>query len=199
MFKVRPQLTYISAQKRSTMPNYANGKIYAIRSRSRPDLVNIGSTTQPLSKRYAQHMKDFRDPNKNTSSQEVIGIGDSYIELIELWPCTTHEELLKREGEHQRSTPCVNVRIAGRTQADWVNENKEYRAAYRRQHHQDNRERDLARGAAYDLANKEKIAAHKSEKCECECGATHARSNKVGHYRSKKHQSAMAVLEFIYS
>lgn len=46
------------------MPNYANGKIYAIRSRSRLDLVYIGSTTQQLSKRYAEHVQHFRHQKK---------------------------------------------------------------------------------------------------------------------------------------
>ena len=44
------------------MPNYQNGKVYSIRSHSRPDLVYVGSTTQPLSKRFGGH-KELKNKN----------------------------------------------------------------------------------------------------------------------------------------
>src|SRR5688500_6470539 len=114
------------------MPNYANGKIYAIRSRSRPDLVYIGSTTQQLSKRYAEHVRDWRAGEGKVISYLVIEIGDSYIELIEAYPCKNKEELRRREGEVQRSIPCVNIRIEGRTPAEYREDNKEEIDAYHR-------------------------------------------------------------------
>ena len=86
------------------MPNYQNGKIYSIRSRSRPDLVYVGSTTQPLSKRLGEH----KTPRKKTSSKQIIELGDAYIELIENYSCENKEELLKREGEIMRSMECLN-------------------------------------------------------------------------------------------
>jgi hypothetical protein len=86
------------------MPNYQNGKIYSIRSRSNLDLVYVGSTTQPLSKRFGGHK---RQSNK-TSSKHIINLGDGYIELIENFSCNSKEELLKREGEIMRSMDCVN-------------------------------------------------------------------------------------------
>ena len=69
------------------MRNYQNGKIYTVRSRSRPDLVYVGSTIQPLSVRMGMH----RIPSNNLSSKQVVVIGDAYIELIELYPCSSKE------------------------------------------------------------------------------------------------------------
>ena len=40
--------------------NYQNGKIYTIRSRSRPDLIYVGSTIQSLSTRFGEHKKTIK-------------------------------------------------------------------------------------------------------------------------------------------
>ena len=53
------------------------------------------------------------------SSFLVIELGDSYVELVENYPCANKEELRRREGQLQRSLPCVNVKVAGRTAAEW--------------------------------------------------------------------------------
>lgn len=37
------------------MPDYSNGKIYTIRCYSNPNHIYVGSTTQPLSKRFGGH------------------------------------------------------------------------------------------------------------------------------------------------
>ena len=81
------------------MPNYQQGKIYSIRSHSRPDLIYIGSTTQPLSKRMGLH----RDVSSRCSSKEIIAVGDAYIELIENFPCNDKYELNARENRHMRA------------------------------------------------------------------------------------------------
>jgi hypothetical protein len=92
-------------EKKRRMPDYQNGKIYSIRSRSNLDLVYVGSTTQPLSKRFGEHKKQS---NKIKTSKKIIDLGDAYIELIENFSCNSKEELLKREGEIMRSMDCVN-------------------------------------------------------------------------------------------
>ena len=81
------------------MPNFQQSKIYSIRSHSRPDLIYIGSTTQPLSKRMVQH----REARSKCSSKEIIAIGDAYIELIENFPCNDKYELNARENRHMRA------------------------------------------------------------------------------------------------
>lgn len=177
--------------------DYARGKIYAIRSRSRLDLVYIGSTTQRLSERFACHKAQFRKHDQWISSFLVIEIGDSYIELIKNYPCASREELLRGEGQVQRSMPCVNVNIAGRTPAEWYRD-KDYYAC--------NREALIDYQKNYREANPEKALKNKADvklrnatRYECICGCVPLRGARTMHERSSKHRQAAAVLEFIYS
>lgn len=88
--------------------NYQNGKIYTIRSRSRPDLIYVGSTIQPLSVRMGKHKK----PANTCTSKQIIELSDAYIELLETYPCQNIEELRLRENHHMRSMDCVNKMLA---------------------------------------------------------------------------------------
>ena len=91
--------------------NYQNGKIYAIRS-NETDKFYIGSTTQPLHKRFSAHKS-----NEKCSSSYMFCFPDVYIELIESYPCNTKEELNRREGEliRENISKVVNKSIAGRS------------------------------------------------------------------------------------
>jgi hypothetical protein len=139
--------------------NYQNGKIYSIRSRSRPDLVYVGSTTQPLSKRFGEHKK----PSNILTSQRVIEIGDAYIELIENYPCFGKEELNRREGQIMRTMDCVNRCIAGRTSAEYNQDNKEQITSRNKQYNQDNKEQITSRNKQYRQDNKEQITIWKKQ------------------------------------
>ena len=103
------------------MPNYQNSKVYSIRSLSRPELIYVGSTTQPLSKRMVQHRSAL-----TCVSKEIIDIGDAYIELIENYPCNDKNQLLARENRYMRGLNCLNKKLAiqdcphGRKQYDCV-------------------------------------------------------------------------------
>lgn len=105
------------------MSDYSKGKIYAIRSHS-IDKVYVGSTTQPLSKRMAEHRSCLK-LNRNRMSGEILQYPDAYIELIENFPCENKEQLNKREGEIIRSMDCVNKRIAGRTMPEYRKDTKD--------------------------------------------------------------------------
>ena len=83
------------------MPDYSQGKIYAIKSPS-CDSIYIGSTTKKyLSQRMATHRCNYIGWFKNNSdwysSFLVLSFEDAYIELIEEYPCKSKEELVKRE------------------------------------------------------------------------------------------------------
>ena len=116
------------------MPDYKNGRIYAIRSHQ-TDQIYIGSTTQTLAERLRCHKKIIN--TKNCSSKLILEHEDAYIELIELFPCNSREELNKKEGEHIRSNNCVNKNIAGRTKTEYQKEyekdNKEKILEYKKQ------------------------------------------------------------------
>ena len=138
------------------MPNYQNGKIYSVRSRSRTDLVYIGSTVRPLSERFASHNK----PGDKTRSKQIIELGDAYIELIEDYPCENIEQLNRREGQIQQSIECVNRCIAGRTKKEYAQDNKEHIKTRMARYCQDNKDILDVKHKQYYQANKEAIAAH---------------------------------------
>ena len=157
--------------------DYSNGKIYIIRN-SENDSTYIGSTTQKLSERMAQHRKATRNPRafnyKIYRFINEIGIDKFYIELIEYYPCSTNEELHRREGEIIREwKPDLNKHVAGRTM-------KEYKVECVEQI----RERDRKRHAL----NKDARLQQRKQPFECCCGSTIRRDGKAEHERTKKHQ-----------
>ena len=112
------------------MVNYQNGKIYVLRSYQTDD-VYIGSTTKRLCDRKSGHRVFYKRWINGKSriyiaSFKLSQFDDMYIELVENFPCNSKEELLKREGEVIRATPnCVNINIAGRTDKEYYQDNKE--------------------------------------------------------------------------
>jgi hypothetical protein len=93
------------------MPNYANAKIYALRSFQTEDIY-IGSTTQPLKARLWKHRNSFKSWKEENfvyiTSYEILKFDDCYIELICDFPCENKEQLLKKEGESIREIECIN-------------------------------------------------------------------------------------------
>ena len=194
------------------MPNFQNGKIYAIRSHQ-TEQVYVGSTTQPLSVRLGKH----RYASNPTSSSAIMRFPDAYIELIENYPCADKNELNRREGEFIRSMDCVNRCIAGRTDAEYRADYREERKQRHREYHAAHKERLNQQCREYQAAHKEELkqssreyranhmeehnqrsreyyAAHKHT-CVCMCGATYNSGNKhtrLRHYKSQRHTSFVA-------
>ena len=137
------------------MPNYQNGKIYAIKS-YQTELIYIGSTVRPLSQRLGQHRTNYKN-NTGISSKELLKYSDYYIELIENFPCNSKEELEKQEGIHIRknSNICVNCYIAGRTYKEWTNDNVEKIKEYQKKYRLNNVEKIKEKGKDYYENNKE--------------------------------------------
>src|SRR5210317_20104 len=167
------------------MPNYANGKLYTIRSHQ-TDKVYVGSTIQDLSVRMAGHRKAFKRYNKGVgkyvTSFELLKYDDAYIELIELYPCNSKVELDRAEGIHIRQMDCVNKNIAGRTRAEYRQDNKEELQEYR----QNNKEYYKEYKKKYYQDNRERIKELVNKKFICECGGKYTHGNKPRHLRSKK-------------
>jgi patatin-like phospholipase/acyl hydrolase len=145
------------------MPDYQQGKIYKLYIN---DLVYIGSTAQPrLSMRLGQHKSKYKQWVKNrdeyVSSFELFKVGTPTIELIELFPCGSKDELRAREGYHQRANNCVNKNIAGRSKTEY---GEAYREANRPQivekkkvYYEANRPHILERQKAYKEENQQQI------------------------------------------
>jgi len=127
----------------------------------------------------AEHRSKYMSWNNGksgyTSSFELFdryGIENCSIELIEIFPCNSKDELSKREGSYIRNLNCVNKNIAGRTQTDWFNVNKGKKAEYDKE---------------YRDANRNTILEKQKEKYTCVCGSTLRKSDKSRHEKSKKH------------
>ncbi len=87
------------------MPDYKNSKIYTIRCKTDNNLIYVGSTTQPLSKRMVEHRSKHNEEKSDSYTNPLyikmreFGIENFFIELYEDYPCERKEQLEKREGE----------------------------------------------------------------------------------------------------
>ena len=123
------------------MPNYHDGKIYAIRCLTTGKQY-IGSTTaKTLAKRLAEHKcahtRHIKNLANKTASFEIIEQGNYRMELIELCPCNSKDELHAREGHFIRTIDCANKVVAGRSQQEYRQTHKEEITKYL----QDNKEK----------------------------------------------------------
>jgi hypothetical protein len=180
------------------MPNYQNGKIYKLWSPEGDDIY-IGSTTQSLAVRKAKHKA-----KKHNCCSKILfeKYDDVRIELLECCPCDNKEELTKREGHHIRNNTCVNKRIAGRTDKEYYEDNKEqikeqkkdYREKNKEQikeqkkdYREKNKEQIKEQKKDYRDANKEQIKEKKSIRVICECGLEVNKNSIARHRRSQRH------------
>ena len=110
------------------MPDYSKGKIYKLWSPS-TGLTYIGSTCQSIAMRLAGHVrsKKCHDIGKYNyvTSFEILEYNDYRIDLLEEYPCENRMQLNKREGEIITQIDCINKNIAGRTQKQYYEANKE--------------------------------------------------------------------------
>ena len=156
------------------MNKYQNGKIYKIVDVGYSKCY-IGSTTESLSQRmtrhraaYLKYLRDGRVKLKSTVIFDEYSPENCKIELIELYPCDSRMELLRKEGEHIKCNTCVNKIIAGRTIQEYRQDNAEIISikakAYREQNYEHLKQlRDEKReylnesNREYYKANKEQI------------------------------------------
>jgi len=130
------------------MPNYQNGKIYKIHS-FQTDNIYIGSTTQPLCKRFVDHKFKFKQGIKGPMSKKILIYDDAMITLIENYPCNDRNELEKRERFQIENNNCVNKCIPTRTSKEYRDSNKDKLKQYQI----DNKDKLKQ----YRLDNKDKI------------------------------------------
>jgi len=141
------------------MSDYKNGKIYKLVI---ADMVYIGSTAHPLSARFGWHMRDYtlwvNKGEHYTTACELFKMGLPVIELIELYPCDSRQELRDREGYHQLANPdCVNKKIAGRTYIEYREANRAQIIENQKAYYQANRTQLLENKKAYCIANRAQI------------------------------------------
>lgn len=202
------------------MVNYANSKIYKIYPISGEDECYIGSTVNSLCRRMTAHRTVY-NCNKAKENSKILfnkyGIENCKIELLELFPCDTKEQLHAREAYHIRNNNCVNTHIPLRTKKEYKEEYKEFYVDYHKKYHQANKESIAKRykeyyetnkeifakkAKQYREANKEAIAKTKKQyretnkeiiaekkkiKVKCICGDTVRKDDLARHKKSKHH------------
>lgn len=163
------------------------GRVYAIRSHQTTDIY-IGSTKQILCKRMSDHRRDYKRYLNKTfgyiTSYELLKHEDAYIELIYEGEFESQNALERKEGEYQREMDCVNKLIAGRTQKERYNDNKESIAEKSNQYYKENKPQILERNKKWHEKNKESIA-EKSKKWE-ENNKEHRAKNRKERYEENK-------------
>jgi hypothetical protein len=150
------------------MPDYQQGRIYTIRCRTDDTLIYVGSTTQSLAKRWGGHKVSSKLNNHFLLYKTINNNWNEwYIELYELYPCNSKEELCRREGDIIRLIGTLNSQIAGRTQKEWVEDNKEYRKKYYKEYVETNKEKLSEYNKVYKKnyreTNKEKLSEYNKE------------------------------------
>jgi hypothetical protein len=141
------------------MPDYQQGKIYTIRCRTDDTLVYVGSTIQPLYKRFDSHKRNSKLENKkNIPLYKKVNEdwNNWYIELYEVCPCNTREELCRKEGEVIREIGNINIRIAGRTSQEYMKEWEENNKTRRAEYHKEYEKTRKGKRAEYYKARKDR-------------------------------------------
>ena len=155
---------------------YEKGKIYMITDVAYNERY-YGSTIEPLNKRMIHHKHRYVNQNsgKETCLRSANALFNKYgyenckIELVENYPCSSKEELRKREGLHIRKNQCVNKYIAGRTQDEY---------------NEENREQKNAKKMEWYYREKNNIL----EKINCPCGSVFSKNGKSEHLKTIRHQ-----------
>jgi hypothetical protein len=184
------------------MRDYSKGKIYTVRCRTDDTLIYVGSTIETLSKRWGGHKGDSKRSNM-LLYQAINGDWDNwYIELYELYPCNSREELVRKEGKIIRLMGTLNFVIAGRTLNEYNEDNKEKRAEYFKKYNEDNKEKRAEYLKKYNEDNKEHrievckkwvknnreyINEKRNQKMTCSCGCIINISSKGRHEKRKIH------------
>lgn len=80
---------------------YLKGKIYSIKNINNPDMIYIGSTTEPLNVRFSKHKHDSKFYNTRCSLYKHITDNnwrDWEINLVKDYPCDNKTELEREES-----------------------------------------------------------------------------------------------------
>ena len=142
--------------------------LYTIRS-PHTDKYYIGSTTQILCKRFADHKTHYKYYQTGKgyflTSFKILELGDAYIELLEEINCDNRNQLEKREGEliREHKINCVNRNIPCRTGKEYYNDNSDIIKEHRKEYYNDNFDRISQQKKEYNLINADKLKEYYKE------------------------------------
>jgi hypothetical protein len=192
-------------------PNYKSSKVYKLISNNSLSIY-IGSTTQSLSVRKAEHLKHFNqflDGKREwvCKSGELFFDGDVDIILLEEFECDNKEQLRAKEREYIEKNNCLNKNIPNQTIKEWRDKNKdslkhkhneyyksikhlrqteEYKLKTKISRKPYNPDTDKRKTEEGRLKRKE--SRNKQTKHICDCGSSYNSDTKSRHLKTKKHQ-----------
>ena len=144
---------------------YENTKIYIITDNGYTEKY-IGSTTQELSSRMAQHRAHYRRWKDGVSGSvsifelfEKYGVENCKIQLLEEYPCENKNQMMRREGYHILNEICVNKIVAGQTYKEYYEANKEQIQEYKKKYYEneENKKHKKEKDKQHYEENKENI------------------------------------------
>lgn len=152
------------------MDKYQNGKIYQILNYVTED-VYVGSTTQELSQRMADHRASRNTKAKKHLPLYVLmarlGVDNFYIELIEEYPCDNKLQLTAREGFYQRERATLNKRIEQQTAKEryvtYSTNNRAIVTLRRKSYEKKNKDKIRERKQIYYQNNKKEFSQRKKQ------------------------------------
>ncbi len=97
---------------------FLNSVIYKIEC-SITNQIYVGATTRCLKSRLAHHQTKY-NPCKTRTFKEYK------MSVLEFYPCLNKQELNKKEREWIQKINCCNYKTPGRTQEEWVQDNRNY-------------------------------------------------------------------------
>jgi hypothetical protein len=176
--------------------DYQKGKIYKIQSHLGPKIY-VGSTTkQYLSQRLTAHVKSYRHwksgKTNKTSSFDLFdeyGVDNCEIVLLELYPCTSKDELTSKESYYITTLDCINKNLAQRSKREYYTDNKEKILEQRNEHYERNKDAIKSNVKSYREKNKEAISEKYKLQHACECGSIYRLRDKSRHEKTNKHLS----------
>ena len=144
------------------MVNYSNSKIYKICS-FQTDLIYIGSTTQPLSKRLVKHRDEYKN-NGGTTSKEILQYPDAQIILLESVICENKEQLHAIERRYIENNNCCNKVMPSRTRQEYQ-QTTQYKEK-RKKYIEINKEKIKTHQKIYERINKDRRSDQKKNHYE---------------------------------
>ena len=179
---------------------YQNAKVYKIVGKGFKKCY-IGSTveTLSLSHRMAKHRFDYKkwqNGGKGFYSSfemfEEFGVENVMMVLIEKFPCDDREDLTAREGHHIKNNECINKRIAGRTDREYYQDNREKILQQVKDYNEANKEHKNEYHNNYSQINKDKWKQSNEKQRQqttCDCGCVLQKKAMSKHLKSKQHQN----------
>ena len=173
--------------------DFSKGKIYKITNDYNDD-VYVGSTCDTLGRRFTRHKADMKqEKRKNYKLYQLmneIGFERFRIQLIIDYPCEDQYQLSQKEGEYIRLMGTLNKQIAGRTQKEYRETNKNKIKEVKQEWYENNLDKIKEVKKGWYETNKEKL--FKKIKCGCGCEVPKCHLNR--HMNSQKHNKLIEKL-----